>query len=58
MSKSRNWTLTAPLPSPDCLSLPQSTPEQAYEAVDVPDSVIDIIVNLRNYLQVRRGERC
>lgn len=30
----------------------QDASEQAYAGVDVPDSVIDIVVGLRNYLQV------
>lgn len=31
----------------------RNTPSVAYAAVDVPDSVIDILVSVRNYLQVR-----
>lgn len=31
----------------------RATADAAYEAVDVPDSVIDVLTNLRNYLQDR-----
>ncbi len=33
----------------------RNTPGLAYQAVDVPDSVIDLLVELRNWLQVREG---
>ncbi len=54
-------SLTAVFPSPlnhvQILNMDdfRGTATAAYETVDVPDSVIDLLTGLRNYLQVRRG---
>lgn len=41
-----------PLPRPR-----RTTTDQAYGAVDVPESVIDLLTGVRNYLQASGGQQ-